>query len=382
MNLAQQNHLDYADRVNQGAYYTKDKYVDIVWDMIWPYINEKTTVLDNSCGYGNFLLPSFSGKKIGNDIDELAADKATKQNADITIFNKNALSNVARNQYAIGGNDELCIIGNPPYNDRNSIIRNNIKSFNVKIDDNIKTRDLGMSFLLSYAKLEADFICVLHPLSYLIKPSNFKLLNKFTSEYQLKQGKIISSGVFSEASKNMGFPIVIAFYERNKKGTKYEDIVDFSWQIEDKSFKLSAFDDISNYLTKYPNKYQQAKNDDVFFWTMRDINALKRNQTFIKKYSSNAIIVDKKQLDYYIYVDVFKQFSQHIPYYFGNCNVLIDNDLFKKYKKYFVLEALNRHQNLRQYFAKFDFSKTELLQLSKQKINQYFQQLLGVHYVS
>jgi type I restriction-modification system DNA methylase subunit len=55
MNLAEQNHLVYADRVNMGAYYTQDEYVHIAWDMLAPYINEKTVVLDSSCGYGNFL---------------------------------------------------------------------------------------------------------------------------------------------------------------------------------------------------------------------------------------------------------------------------------------------------------------------------------------
>jgi hypothetical protein len=66
---------------------------------------------------------------------------------------------------------------------------------------------------------------------------------------------------------------------------------------------------------------------------MRDINALKRNQTFVQKFNSNTIIIDKSKLDYYIYIDVFKQFSCHVPYYFGNCNVLIDNALFIKYKR-------------------------------------------------
>src|SRR3989344_5858437 len=65
----------------------------------------------------------------------------------------------------------IIAIGNPPYNDTTSIIRNSIKDTSIqdKIDADIKTRDLGMSFLLSYDKLKADYVCVLHPLSYLIK---------------------------------------------------------------------------------------------------------------------------------------------------------------------------------------------------------------------
>jgi hypothetical protein len=380
MNLAQQKHLVYTDRVNMGAYYTQDEYVHTAWDMLAPYIDEKTVILDSSCGYGNFLNYPSVCQKVGNDIDTLAINIA-KQNTGTLFFNHNALNDISREQYNIKDNQDLCVIGNPPYNDKNSIIRQHIKSFNIPIDNNVKTRDLGMSFLLSYNELKAKFICVLHPLSYLIKQANFKLLKNFTSHYQLIEGRIISSAGFSESSKSMQFPIVIALYRRDHIGTTYQDIVNFSWSVKSKTFQLNAFDDISNYIKKYPNKFQQTKSDDLFFWTMRDINALKRNQTFVEKFSSNTIIIDKSKLDYYIYVDVFKQFSHHVPYYFGNCNVLIDNALFIKYKKYFILEVLNRHQNLRQYFASFDFSKVELLAISQQKINQYFQQLLGVHYV-
>ncbi len=382
MNLAKQNHLNYVDRVNMGAYYTKEIYVQTVWEMITPYLNKQAVILDNSCGYGNFLNMPFIGKKIGNDIDTLAVKKAQENISDAVFLNHNALKNVARKQYSIDENQVLFIIGNPPYNDKTSIIRSHIKTFEMSIDNDILTRDLGMSFLLSYDKLKASFICVLHPLSYLIKPSNFKLLENFNKNYQLIKGHIISSSVFNDSSKSMQFPIAIALYKRSSIGMNYRNIVDFSWQVDDKNFKLSDFDDISHYVKKYPNKYQQVKNDDIFFWTMRDINALKRNQTFVTKHSNNSIIIDKSKLDYYIYIDVFKQFAHRVPYYFGNCNVLIDNDLFQKYKKYFILEALNRHQNLRQYFAPFDFSQTHLLDKAKQKITQYFKQLLGVHYAN
>jgi hypothetical protein len=72
----------------------------------------------------------------------------------------------------------------------------------------VQTRDLGMSFLLSYNELKARFVCVLHPLSYLIKEANFKLLKKFSANYQLKQAKIISSNVFKDTSKSMAFPFI------------------------------------------------------------------------------------------------------------------------------------------------------------------------------
>lgn len=377
--IQQQDHLDHHSRINLGSYYTNTEFVDIVWDMIDGYIDKTTIVADTSCGYGNFF--KRHPKMLGVDIDELAINKAKKTHKNVDFFIGNALKNVSRDTYDID-NSRLCIVGNPPYNDRNSIIRNHLKEQNIEIDEDIQTRDLGMSFLLSYQKLEADVICVLHPLSYLIKRANFNLLKKFTQNYQLKQAKIINSQVFKDTSKSMGFPIIIALYQKNSNGMSYEYIQNFEFKVENKTFKLNDLGSIKNYLKKYPNKYQIPTNDDILFWTMRDINALKRNRTFIDTYTSNAIIVNKNQLDYYIYVDVFKQFSVHIPYYFGNCDVIIDDNLFQQYRKYFILECLSRHTNLRQYFADFDFNKTEVIDKSKEKIREYLQRLLRGHYVN
>lgn len=82
------------------------------------------------------------------------------------------------------------------------------------MDTDVQTRDLGMSFLLSYNKLNADCVCVLHPLSYLIKRSNFKLLSNFSKNYKLIDGVIISSGAFSDNSKSIQFPILIGLYRK------------------------------------------------------------------------------------------------------------------------------------------------------------------------
>ncbi len=376
--IHQQDHLDYCARINLGSYYTNTEFVDSVWNMIDEHIDEETVIADTSCGYGNFF--KNHPKMLGVDIDELAINKAKQTHKGVDFFVGNALQNVSRDAYNIG-DSKLCIVGNPPYNDRNSIIRNHLKEQSVAIDNDIQTRDLGMSFLLSYQKLAADVICVLHPLSYLIKRANFNLLKRFSQNYRLEQAKIISSQVFKDTSKSMGFPIIIALYKRDDRGMDYNYIQNFEFEVDNKKFKLNQLDSIKNYLKKYPNKYQTPTNNDILFWTMRDINALKRNRTFIGKWTSNAIIVDKSQLNYYIYVDVFKQFSQHIPYYFGNCDVIIDNNLFQQYHKYFILECLSRNTNLRQYFANFDFNKTEIVEEGRKKIQEYLHKLLGEHYV-
>ncbi|MBA5248596.1 MAG: SAM-dependent methyltransferase [Gammaproteobacteria bacterium] len=376
--IQQQDHLDHHSRINLGSYYTNAEFVDSVWEMLDGFIDANTTIADTSCGCGNFFKSSH--KMIGVDVDEIAINKAKKQYKNAEFFVANALKDVNRRSYNIS-NQKLCIIGNPPYNDRTSIIRHQIKLQNLDVDEDIQTRDLGMSFLLSYQKLEADVICVLHPLSYLIKQANFNLLKKFSNNYRLKQAKIISSNVFRDASKSMAFPIVIALYQKDEQGMNYSYIQNFNFEVDDKNFKLNDFDTITNYLKKYPNKQQKPTNDDILFWTMRDMNALKRNQTFVTTYSSNTVIIDKKQLDYYIYVDVLKQFSQHIPYYFGNCDILINDDLFKEYKKYFILECLSRHIVLRKYFEEFDWSAKSVID-GANKVKKCLKQLLGVHYVN
>ena len=174
--LKNQYHLEYHDKINLGAFYTPKEYVNIVWCLIKPFLSCRSVILDSSCGYGNFFDYEINCLKKANDIDTIATNQTKLNFPEIKVFNKNALLNVSRKMFNISSDEELVIIGNPPYNDIFSIIRNGIKKNILEIDYDIKTRDLGMSFLLSYTKLNANIICVLHPLSYLIKKSNFNLL--------------------------------------------------------------------------------------------------------------------------------------------------------------------------------------------------------------
>ncbi len=208
----EQNHLKSKDRINLGSYYTSTEHTSVVWEFVEPYIDNSWTVLDSSCGYGNFLSRATKCQKIGNDIDSIAVSSASNSISTAKFFNHNALCGVSRDKFDIAENSSLCIIGNPPYNDKTSMIRNSIKKVKFEIDKDIDTRDLGVSFLRSYAKLGADIVCVLHPLSYLIKKANFNCLKDFSKNYKLIKAKIISSGSFAQTSKTMQFPIVIALY--------------------------------------------------------------------------------------------------------------------------------------------------------------------------
>ena len=384
-----QAHLGYESRVNLGSYYTPPEIVDIAWKMIAPYVNSRTTIIDSACGYGDFLKDCGQALTIGCDIDETAIDVAKKHNDKTQFFQTNALGNVSREKFGISQQSDLIIVGNPPYNDKTSLIRHNIKDVGFDIDEDLACRDLGISFLRSYNKLEADIICVLHPLSYLIKPTNFRLLKEFTENYRLIEGLLISSGEFPESAKHTPFPIVLALYQRDTRGMAYSFIRSFRFRPDDQgNFSLSDFDYINDYIDKYPKKrnrptyveedVHRSQNDGpLFFWTMRDINALKRNRTFVESYSTNTIVIDKQKLDYYAYIDVFKRNLHRLPFYFGNCDVLIDDNLFKQYKSAFISDTVRHHPFLKKHFQ---INPIETQQASS-GLDTYFKLLLGEHHV-
>ena len=375
-----QEHLKYEDRVNLGSYYTPPKCVNLAWELIETYVDAQTTIIDTACGYGDFLKDFRQSNTIGCDIDDDAIEKAKQNTENVRFFQTNALSNVSRDKFGIPQHDtRLIVVGNPPYNDRTSLIRHKIKSVEFDVDEDIASRDLGISFLRSYNKLEADFICVLHPLSYLIKQTNFRHLKEFTANYKLIDGILISSGEFPESAKHTPFPIIIGFYRRDTEGMEYNFIRSFKFRLEDgHRFCLNDFDYITNYIRKYPSKtHHPIPDESLFFWTMRDINALKRNRTFVQNYSSNTIVLDKGKLDYYAYVDVFKRNLYRLPFYFGNCDVPIDDKLFKQYKQYFISDTIRHHPYLSKHFQIEPIEK----ELVETEIEMYFNKLLGKHHV-
>ncbi|MDP2812258.1 MAG: SAM-dependent methyltransferase [bacterium] len=374
-----QKHLNYIDTVNLGSYYTSEIIVDLAYSILQKNVLDikDFTILDSSCGYGSFLTKKNIAKRlIGADIDEKAISEAKKRIDNVDFIYQNSLANVFRKNLAIEDNEKLIAVGNPPYNDTTSIIRNSIKDASAqhKIDSDIKTRDLGMSFLLSYNKLQTDYVCVLHPLSYLIKKTNFALLSKFTENYKLIDGIIISSHEFSDTSRGMAFPILIALYKRDQNGMTYNYIQDYQFKVKDDSlFRLKDFDTIVNYVQKYPNKKYLNKNDKPVakFWTLRDINALKRNRTFINSDTYNTVYILMEKLPYYCYIDVFKQYADKMPYFIGNCDVIIDNKKFNEIKECFISQSVHTNPILKN---KFKFRE---IPNAKLKIENYFKELLG-----
>lgn len=370
-----QKHLTYKDMTNYGCFYTPQKFVDNLIEKIKNHVPDYNQYffLDSSCGYGTFLHSLPGLKTIGCDIDEKAVKIAKSNDTKSRYFCRNTLFNFSRNSISLNENDKIIIIGNPPYNDTTSKVKQDLKSETLyNIDSDLKTRDLGISFLLSYNKLKADYVAVLHPLSYMIKKANYDLLKPFFSNYKLIDHSIINSQEFSMTSKTKGFPIIIALYKRNKNGLSFDEIQNLEFKtIDNKIFNL-RMDSIKNYISKYPSKFKPYKENDILFFTMRDINALNRSRTFIQDYGPNSIVIDKNKFAYYCYVDVFKQYIHKLPYYYGNTDVFLNNLEFQKLRDVFITNSIERHPWLKEKITDYKYNNNYAL------IDNYFAELFNV----
>lgn len=369
-----QQHLSYKEMTDYGCFYTPQKFVDNLILKIKNFIPNYSDYffLDSSCGYGTFLHSLGELKTIGCDIDPQAIKIAKSHDSYSDYYCKNTLLNFSRKDINLTSQDKIIVIGNPPYNDTTSRVKQDLKNNTpCSIDDDLKTRDLGISFMLSYNKLRADYVAILHPLSYMIKKANYDLLKPFFSNYKLIDHTIVNSQDFKMTSKTKGFPIIIALYKRDAAGLSYTQIMNATYKtFENETFDLK-FDFIRNYISKYPSKISTAKTDDILFFTMRDINALNRSRTFIQEYSANSIIINKNKFAYYCYVDVFKQYIHKLPYYYGNIDVFINYHLFQQIKDVFITNSIERHPWLKEKNITYTHNDNYKL------IDNYFDQLFN-----
>ena len=341
--LTTANHLNYQQKINNGSFYTPPEFVNHVWELINPFRIKNTAILDTSAGKGSF----FTSRKekglllIAADNDPLAVDYLKENFPNLLVIQKNALTDIKRANYGISERQKLIIIGNPPYNDLTSLKARKIKENfpnRLIIDPKVKSRDLGISFLRSYYHLQADYVCVLHPLSYLIKETNFNHLKEFKDNYKLLKSLIVDSKKFTDA-KGASFPIAISLYQLDKKGMDYEYIKNFSFQLENgKQFSLNSFQFLTNLINKYPKKtFSDEYLNDLFFFTFRDINSIMRNKTFISEANQYSVPIKKDKLKYYAYIDYFKEkFQGSIPFYLRNMDVFYNPEFQEEDWNYFT----------------------------------------------
>lgn len=277
-------HLSVQDTVNNGTYYTSDKIVYIVEQMIRNIVSNDAVIVDTSAGCGSFanLKQTFKNEFIFADIDEFACDYMSNNLKLKKVIQKNTLLNVSRASIGIPKDKELIIVGNPPYNDWTSKSKQKLKNdFVLELDSDLKSRDLGISFLKSYNKLRADYVCVLHPLSYLIKETNFKSLKEFRDNYVLLDSYVISSGEFPNTSLTK-FPILIGLYKKATEGMTFDFIKNYEFKIDQqkKKFKLNNYITSDRVIRKYPPIIKdRCKLDlNLYFYPYRDINSLRTSK--------------------------------------------------------------------------------------------------------
>ena len=223
-------HLPKSRQIQTGSFYTPEQIVHVLHNLIAPYKKKAhAVILDNSAGAGAFMKQDDNIPYKAVEWDPQASALLNINYPQAQLFMENALQNPQREKYHISHKDFLIQIGNPPYNDVTSAYRNGKKGENIS-DPDLFDRDIGISFLKSYNKLKSDVVCVLHPLSYLIKQTNFRRLGPFRQNYRLKKGILFSSQWFKSVSST-AFPILIGLYIRSTQGMSYNYIQNFGFSI-------------------------------------------------------------------------------------------------------------------------------------------------------
>lgn len=341
-----------------GKYYTPDKLVRLIKTMVQPYINENSVIMDLACGCGAFLCGFENHRVIARDIDEIAVNVLKELDYE-NVAVDNSLSNISRSKYNLTEKDHIVIIGNPPYNDKTSKVKKNgvnAKSeLKISIDEGIKSNDLGISFLNCFAKLKSNIVCVLHPLSYLIKESNFNVKMKyFISNYVLKEAVIFSSAEFSDTQKTP-FPIGAFLYIRNNYGMNFNYIENFHFKNiydDDDDFILSNYETIDGYIRKYPpklNDIDKVSDIGLYMHTIRDLNSLITSGNLTEKEDFKMhITINYKNLYKYSYLNCMRRYFAK-DYKFGNlsplvCSKELENNQY--FQDMFIIDTILNNQKL------------------------------------
>lgn len=336
------SHLSDNKKANLGKYYTPKEIVETVKNEIGDKILRETYVMDLACGCGAFLELFDDCRIAGRDIDAQAIEILDLFNFP-NIAVDNTLLNVTRSKYGLALDDDLILIGNPPYNDTSSINKRystKAKSKREPEDPDIFRRDIGRSFLEAYAKLAPRYICVLHPLSFLIKRVNFNNLKYLQSNYILERAIIFKSTIFKDLHRGTPFPIVISTYRRDQKGMNYEYIKNFQFEIYGSKQKFSLANveqaghrDIHQTVTSL-----DLENDSdigLYHYNFRDINSLNKanfqNSSYRAKHHGTMLVVNYSDLWKYSYVNCIKKFLlpmlvEDNYYILGNLNPIMDRE--------------------------------------------------------
>ena len=369
-------HLNREEIIKSGSIYTGPALVDLVYGQVAQYIDDNTVIGDLGSGYGAFIEKfKDKGKScFGTEYDDRSYELLKNEYPGIRFFHENSLIDVNREKYGLTQDDKLIIVGNPPYNDTSSIYKKGEKG-KIVCDEDLASRDFGITFLKAYNKLCADYVCVLHPLAYLIKKQNFNSLGRFKCNYKLISATIFSSKEFESIKKtNSDFPVAAALYKRDRRGMSYQYIRDFGFHIykSNSVFLLSSILTIDGIVGKYPTPHKKRcdtdyadlfwkdpESDDqtprLQFYTLRDMNALLRNAGFVEGIIPNGIDVTLENLFQYSWLYFLKNnFDPKVNrFLFGNLSPLYTDKLNEdSFKNSVVSYAYNNCDLVKKYYPK------------------------------
>ena len=362
-------HLPKNERIRLGGYYTPEELVRRVHEFIQSYLDNKKNVVifDSAGGCGAFLFDLKHYEYRIADRDSGACEFLKEHFEREKVFHTNSLKEVDRQKYHILPSVFLIMIGNPPYNDTTSEFKNGEKGQNI-CDNDLYDRDLGVSFLKSYHKLKADIVCVLHPLSYLIKETNFKRLRDFKDNYKLVRGEIFSSALFHGTGTGK-FPILVALYEKTPLGMTFDYIRQFRFDVlnSKRKFTLSEYKTTDGYINKYPPRKNDIKDSPIglYYYTFRDFNSLKKNASFIVRRHPNGIVVTPENFYKYAYLYALKNlFRPEDSWLYGNLSPLVSIDDVEKNKKLYVSYVIKNNR----IFNKIESATKEIADFYKIKL--------------
>ena len=385
-------HLPKHKRIQLGSYYTPEKLVNRVYYFIQPYLLDKqkdVVIFDSAGGSGAFLVNISSLDYRIADCDSQTCEFLKQRLDKNKVFNTNSLIGVNREKYLIPSTAFLIMVGNPPYNDTTSEFKSGKKGKNI-CDEDLFDRDLGVSFLKSYNKLKANIICILHPLSYLIKETNFKRLRDFKDSYNLIKGEIFSSSSFSGTGFGK-FPILIALYERNTEGMTFDYIRHFQFDVLDREqkFILFSYNTTDGYIRKYPPRKKDVKKSpiELYYYTFRDFNSLRKNASFMAKQHYNGIVVTLENFYKYSYLYALKTlFNPKDAWLYGNLSPLVDIEDLEQNKELYISYALKTNPVFKKIknpiykeildFYKINYDNTKGIDTIEMKIKEKFSKLV------
>lgn len=309
-----------------GAFYTPPLLAELIKEMLQPTLDalHDPVVFDSSAGLGGILGAFDEYSIVAADVDAKIV-AALGDMGYVNVHCGNSLKTVSRAAYGIEETADLVMVGNPPFSGARGCEMMN------EADSSVVTKDLGLSFLLAAAKLKPEAICMLHPLSFLSKRTNFEQLKPLTDNYKLLKGVVVSSADFEPSLSKTPFPVVAALYVPGSM--TFADIGEFAFDIYEqqrgsmmdtgKRLILNAIKTTDEFIRKYPPKKGMDHVSDIgiYQYNFRDANFVIAKGALSCSHTVSSIPVRYHQLGLYSYINCFKRhFGTH--FVFGNFSPL------------------------------------------------------------